>query len=153
MGKNINSLLKNAREAKHNKVIKLFFMLDEVDRLDEAVMMAYADSLYELGNDVAALGTYLTFCMQNPESKAVDTALLGAAMALKNLDLQEEGFFLLKSITPTHQGVDKEIAHSCELFSDQRTKASRLGKLALRRTLWPRPAQRRPARDGKVLCV
>jgi TolA-binding protein len=92
------------------------------------VMLAYADSLYELGNDVASLDAYLAFVMKHPKSKADDVALLGAAMALKNLDLQEEAMHFLQLINPEHQGLDQEIEHSHKILSEQAKARAILGR-------------------------
>lgn len=120
--KDINSLLKNARENRHEEVVHGFMCLDEKDKRNEMVMMAYADSLYELGNDVMSLDAYLKLVAEHAKSKYVGTALFGAAMALKNLDLHEEALEMLSLINPDHHGLDKEIEHSVKVLNEQ-TKA------------------------------
>lgn len=129
MGKiDIGLILENGKNNKHDEVVKCFKMLDEQDKLNEMVMMAYADSLYELGDDVASLDAYLNFVMQHAESKAVDVALFGAAVALKNLDLQDEAANILTLIHPEHNGLDEEIEHSRRLLSEQTKARAMLGK-------------------------
>ncbi len=115
----INLILKLGRENAHREVVKHFKMLGERDKLDELAMMAYADALYELGNDLAALAAYLELALQHAKSRVIDVALYGAAMALKNLDLQDEAFGLMQLISPQHEGLDHEIEHSHEILSNQ----------------------------------
>ena len=117
--KDISLILKLEREDAHREVVKNFMMLDEQDRLNEMVMMAYADALYELEDDLAALDAYLRLVMQHAKGRTVDVALFGAAMALKNLDLQEEAFELMQLISPQHQGLDREVEHSHKILGKQ----------------------------------
>lgn len=128
----ISILLKEGSENKHQEVVERYLMLDEEDKLNEMAMMAYADSLYELGNDLASLEAYLNVVSLHVGGKVVDVALFGAAMTLKNLDLQEEAFHVLKLISPNYDGLDKELEHSFKLLSEQAKARIILEKLQIK---------------------
>lgn len=87
-----------AREDRHSDVLKAFGRLAPSDRDKPVVMMAYGDSLYEMGEDVRAIEVYLTFANRFPRTRAAGFALYGAAMAMKNLGLMHEALRLLESI-------------------------------------------------------
>jgi len=126
---NIESFLKKARENRHDDAVKYFLTLDESDKLNHLVMMAYADSLYELGKDVISLDAYTKCAFQHPDKETVNFALFGAALALKNLDLQDDAFQVLKMIDPGHEGLAKEIEHSLKILNEQKKAKESVEKL------------------------
>jgi hypothetical protein len=88
--------------------------LPENDRHDSRIVIAKADALYELKDDVAALDVYLTYVDNFPATKGIDFALFGAAMCLKNLLLQVEARDMLLRVSPGHGDVGDELAHSAK---------------------------------------
>lgn len=127
----VRSVLKKCRDGKYEEVVNGFLALSEQDKFNEVAMMAYADSLYELGKDVDSLDSYLKYISHYPNGRALDVALFGAAMTLKNLDLQEEAFHVLKHISPDHNGLNEEIEHSNKVLSEQEKAKSILAKTVL----------------------
>jgi len=105
-------LVEHGIEDRHDEVLKCYDTLDEEDKLYELVMITYADALYEQGNDLSALGAYLAVIEQHPKGKHVDFARFGAAMALKNIDLQDAALKMLLSIHADHIGLNAELDHS-----------------------------------------
>lgn len=127
----VRAILKKSRDGKYEEVVDGFLALSEQDRFNEVAMMAYADSLYELGKDVDSLDSYLKYISHYPNGRAVDVALFGAAMTLKNLDLQEEAFHVLQHISPEHNGLNEEIEHSNKILSEQAKAKNILTKTVL----------------------
>ena len=115
----------------HEEVVKEYSKLSDHEQLDKYTLMAYCDSLYELGDDLSALENYLRFVKFYPSEKATNFPLFGAAMSLKNLDMQCEAKYLLKKISAQHNGLDKELLHSKEALQRQRTAREILEKFCV----------------------
>ncbi len=118
----IDIFFEKGNEQKYSEAVEYFDRLNEAEKANETVMLAYADYLYELGNDLSALSSYLHLVEQHPNGKTVNVALFGAAMTLKNMDLQDEALRVLLLIDSCHEGLEKELAHS-SLILDKQTKA------------------------------
>lgn len=108
----IRVLLEIVRSRKHAEFVENYLVLSKFDQLDSDLMMAYADSLYELGQDVEAIDAYLRFAQSYPKGRGLDFALFGAAMAFKNIGLEVEALYLLKLIKPDHVNLNNEIIDS-----------------------------------------
>lgn len=110
----IKALLLKSRDSKHGEVIEDYLCLSKSEKSDRLTMYAYAEALYELGRDVESLKAYIDFVNEHPNEKATNYALFGAAMSLKNLDLESEALEILYLIKPSHEGLEKEIEESNE---------------------------------------
>lgn len=84
------------------------------------LIIARGDCFYELGKDVEALECYLWYVKVFPQGFARNFALFGAAVCLKNLDLQEEALKLLERIDEGHEGKQRELAHSRDILARQK---------------------------------
>lgn len=105
-------LLDNVKAKKYEEFVESYSLLNESDKQDPDLMMAYGDSLYELGRDAEAIDAYLKYAQSYPKRRGVDFALFGAAMALKNIGLEVEALYLLKLIKPDHDNLSNEILDS-----------------------------------------
>jgi len=105
-------LLDNMNANNRSAFVEKYSMLNESDKKDPDLMMAYADSLYELGRDAEAIDAYLMYAQIYPKKRGADFALFGAAMALKNIGLEVEALYLLKLIKPDHPNLSNEILDS-----------------------------------------
>ncbi|EGW21448.1 hypothetical protein Mettu_0208 [Methylobacter tundripaludum SV96] len=108
----IRILLENVNAKKHAEFIESYLVLNESDKQDPDLMMAYADSLYELGRDAEAIDAYLRYAQSYPKRRGVNFALFGAAMAFKNIGLEVEALYLLKLVNPNHTNLNNEILDS-----------------------------------------
>jgi len=108
----IQMLLENVEANKYAEFIESYLVLSESDKQDPDLMMAYADSLYELGRDAEAIDTYLRYVQSHPKRRGVDFALFGAAMAFKNIGLEAEALYLLKLIKLDLTNLSNEILDS-----------------------------------------
>jgi hypothetical protein len=88
------------------------------------MIMAKGDAFYELGNDLDALLSYSDYINLYPDEHGIGFALFGAAMCMKNMDLQAEAQMILLRIDPAHEGVENELAHSAEIIEKQRNAKS-----------------------------
>ncbi|MCP3673835.1 MAG: hypothetical protein GY829_05115 [Gammaproteobacteria bacterium] len=105
----VKALLAKARNGKHKEVVEDYTNLSQAEKLDRLTMYAYADALYELGRDIESLKSYVEFANHYPNEKATNYALFGAAVSLKNLDLQKEALEVLRLIKSEHEGLKEEI--------------------------------------------
>ena len=69
------------------------------------MIMAKGDACYELGNDLDALLSYSDYINLHSNERGIGFALFGAAMCMKNMDLQAEAQMILLRIDPAHVGV------------------------------------------------
>lgn len=105
-------LLDKVNAKKYEDFIESYLLLNESNKQDRDLMMAYGDSLYELGRDAEAIDAYLRYAQNFPERRGVDFALFGAAMALKNIGLEVEALYLLQLIRQDHANLSDEILDS-----------------------------------------
>jgi hypothetical protein len=113
-------LLKIAVAGRDAEFINGYETLNESDRLDRDLMMAYGDALYELERDAECIRVYLDFALVHPNERGKDFALYGAAMAFKNIGLYAEALFLLILVKPDHGERNEEISHSERKIEVQR---------------------------------
>jgi len=115
----IDNILAKAKSKKYQEVINEYSSLSESDQLNEDVLIAYGDSLYELEYDIDALKVYLKLAVKYPHGRAVNFSLFGAALALRNLDLQEQAYTLLKLIDKKHSGLTEKLANIKEILEQK----------------------------------
>lgn len=117
----IESFLGKARENKHTEVVQDYLSLDDVDKYNPDVLMAYADSLYELSLEADAIDVYLNYASLYPNTRGSGFALYGAAMAFKNLELHKDALYLMSLIKTkaNHPKLDDEISHSNKVLNEQ----------------------------------
>jgi len=108
----ISILLDSVKEKNHAAFVENYTILNESYKKDPDLMMAYADSLYELGRDVEAIDAYLRYAQSYPKRRGVNFALFGAAMAFKNIGLEVEALYLLNLVNPEHTNLSNEILDS-----------------------------------------
>jgi len=65
-----------------------------------------------LKKDLDALSEYVEYCRNYPSGRGLGFALFGAAMCLKNLELQDEAFLILQMVPADHFGLLAEIEDS-----------------------------------------
>ena len=94
--------------------------LPERERDNGRMIIAKGDCLYELADDLSAMREYIRYIEVCPGGIGWNTALMGIAMSLKNLDLQNEARTVLEKIEPDHYGRKEELAHSNEMLARQR---------------------------------
>lgn len=115
----ISTLIDHGLEDRHEEVLKCHEQLNDLEKLDRLVMITYADALYELGDDLAALGAYLNMIEKHPNYKRLGFARFGAAMALKNINLEDQAFEMLLSINADHVGLNEELEASRRILETQ----------------------------------
>lgn len=124
----IRILLENVKANKYAEFVENYLVLSESDKQDSDLMMAYADSLYELGRDAEAIDVYLRYALNFSKRRGVDFALFGAAMALKNIGLEVEALYLLTLLKPDHTNLSNEILDSKQKINIQNQSIELLRK-------------------------
>ena len=111
--------------------------LRAIDALPERIkgsgrmLIAKADCFYEMAEDLSALEYYVKYLTRFPDGRGKNFALVGAAMVLKNLNLQSEAKAVLELVDDTHLGKEKELLHSAEILEQQRKAKELLGALGI----------------------
>ena len=116
---NIKKLLAYRNCEQYTHVIEAYKKLNHKDQNNKFFLMAYGDSSYEQGDDLEALRAYLAFATQHPKNEGRNYALFGAAVALKNLQLQAEAKSVLDLIDKSHLELKEEMVHSVEILHKQ----------------------------------
>lgn len=132
MTKEVEELLACRRRKEYSDVIEKYRKLDKREQNDKFVLMSYGDSSYEEGDDLESLRAYLTLATKYPKSRARNFALIGAAVALKNLQLQVEAKKILGFVATSHPGLKDEVEHSIEILERQSKAKEILSKFKLR---------------------
>jgi hypothetical protein len=119
MTNNQEAVLKLVENKQYDLALTTIRELAPDQRNHGRILIAKADAEYELGRDVEALRSYSKYLEVYPDGGGSDFALFGIAMALKNLDLQQDAVRILSLVSPSHVGLQKELDHSRDILARQ----------------------------------
>ena len=105
---------------RYEEALSAIEKLEPSEQQHGRILIARGDAYYELGQDLKALRVYVEYARIYPTGRGIDFALFGIAMCLKNLDMQVESLVVLGLVSPSHQGLQKEIEHSSRIITEQR---------------------------------
>jgi hypothetical protein len=114
------SILETLDANDYYEVLHKIDQLSEDDQNHGRMIIAKADAHYELKNDIEALSWYLKYYQMYPNGGGVGFAFFGAAVCLKNLELQQEAYSVLQLAPQDHLGLQKEIEDSKARLAKQK---------------------------------
>jgi tetratricopeptide (TPR) repeat protein len=87
---------------------------------DGTILVCYADSNYELGNDVKAIEAYLKYLALFSDGKAKSFALFNLGLALSNLGMHEEALDYFRRTDEGHPSRDRTISETVDAVRKMR---------------------------------
>lgn len=113
----------------YGEALQLLDSLSVEERYHPRLLFVLADSLYEIGDDLGALEVYVQYLVRFPKGRRKNFALMGIAMILKNLELENEALRVLQLIDPEHVGLEKELDDSRNALNLQMKAREMLGPM------------------------
>jgi hypothetical protein len=113
----------------YGEALQLLDLLSAEERRHPRLLFVLADSLYEIGDDLGALEVYVQYLVRFPKGRRKNFALMGIAVILKNLELENEALGVLRLVDPEHEGLEKELEDSRNTLALQMRAREILGPM------------------------
>lgn len=92
--------LRNGEE--WGKIVELVHSLGLQTSFNGTILICYADSEYELGNDVEAMAGYMRYLKLFPKGKAKNFALFNLGLCLSHIGMHEEALHCFQRTDESH---------------------------------------------------
>lgn len=128
----MENILNLVDQGKYTEAIEMINRSSEEIQDKGRIIMAKADSKYELGLDLEALEDYVSYLIKYPSGHGKNFALIGIVVCLKNLELYAVAKQFIEMIDDVHEGKEKEMNDANRLIEKQNIAREIIGTLLLR---------------------